>query len=525
MDYLLDRYVFDFMPFDVSGETRKAIGQRALSVVMWADWLCKYQDPFKIFENHTSFLLGELLFFILCGLTFMHAYRHGNRYMFVWIGILIHALNVENLCYWIPDMDNFWQAQGILTLFGMRAPLYIILGIYHMFDYTAYVMVSRLRLPWWAEGPAVGLCAVMLDMPYDIMGIKEVWWTWHDTDPNIYDRMYWVPWNSYYFHASFACSFVWILNASRYYLVDVEYDWKKFPRELLCSFLAGMGAFWLGTIQFAVLYHPLHDMFGVHTEITTILFLATYIVIVITADRRNNNPAARTGNKYWFDELACAIALEYLFFMILVVIGNPVNVVSEGLHQTIGNCNDLQQVHTPTGMILQKKKYLCINNYDEKYFDFHCLPGGAVKMPEDGSPLEWYAICGTQYKNRAEYIAIIWGICILYGFIFYQIAAKSGTTPIVPVKRYQKVTVVRDKINSPETSRSTPSKKASSTTPDKKKTLTTPPIPRRIFSEPQSHKEFVAPSIPKYMTPRASSMIPETPSRTLRERRKISYKE
>ena len=67
----------------------------------------------------------------------------------------------------------------------------------------------------------------MLDMPYDIMGIKLLWWTWHDTDPNIYDRMYWVPWNSYYFHASFACSFVWILNFTRKIFVDDVYEWKK----------------------------------------------------------------------------------------------------------------------------------------------------------------------------------------------------------------------------------------------------------------------------------------------------------
>ena len=59
-----------------------------------------------------------------------------------------------------------------------------------MFDYTAFVMASRLHLPWWATGPAMGLMAVMCDMPYDIMSIKMVWWTWHDTDPNIYDRYF-----------------------------------------------------------------------------------------------------------------------------------------------------------------------------------------------------------------------------------------------------------------------------------------------------------------------------------------------
>ena len=43
------------------------------------------------------------------------------------------------------------------------------------------------------------LLVVLMDIPYDIMGIKMLWWTWHDTDANIYDRNYYVPWTSYYF--------------------------------------------------------------------------------------------------------------------------------------------------------------------------------------------------------------------------------------------------------------------------------------------------------------------------------------
>lgn len=167
-----------------------------------------------------------------------------------WAGMHLN----NNLLVWI-QMCSFFSFSSIFLLF-----------------------LCRLHLPWWAYGPAVGLGAVMLDMPYDIMGIKLVWWTWHDTDPNIYDRMNWVPWNSYYFHASFACSFTWILMYSRSKLVDKEYDWKKWetewdssykrcgfrlPYEILCVVFAGMGAFWLGTIQFALLYHPLHDFFKV----------------------------------------------------------------------------------------------------------------------------------------------------------------------------------------------------------------------------------------------------------------------
>ena len=60
----------------------------------------------------------------------------------------------------------------------------------------------------------VGLTVVMLDLPYDILGVKNLFWTWHDTDPNIYDRHYWVPWTSYYFHATFACGFTAVFHAS-----------------------------------------------------------------------------------------------------------------------------------------------------------------------------------------------------------------------------------------------------------------------------------------------------------------------
>jgi hypothetical protein len=67
-------------------------------------------------------------------------------------------------------------------------------------------------------------------------------------------------------------------------------------REFLCAFLAGIGAFWLGTLQFGVLYHPMHDYLKVHSELTTVVFLSIYAIIVYTADRHNKNPLARPGS-------------------------------------------------------------------------------------------------------------------------------------------------------------------------------------------------------------------------------------
>lgn len=58
--------------------------------------------------------------------------------------------------------------------------------------------------------------------------------------------------------------------------------------------------------------------------------------------------------------------------------------------------------------MLKKQKYLCLEKYDEKYFDFHCIPGGKPLRHIKDEPLEWYTICGTDFDNRAEYITIIW---------------------------------------------------------------------------------------------------------------------
>ena len=61
--------------------------------------------------------------------------------------------------------------------------------------YTEIVCVSRLKLSPFVEPFLVGLVDVMIDFPFDVMGIKLIWWTWHESDPNIYDRTYFVPWS------------------------------------------------------------------------------------------------------------------------------------------------------------------------------------------------------------------------------------------------------------------------------------------------------------------------------------------
>ena len=72
---------------------------------------------------------------------------------------------------------------------------------------------------------------------------------------------------------------------------------------------------------------------------------------------------------------------------------------------------------------LQKRKYLSVIDYDEKYFDFHCLPGG--EEPKDY--VDWYTICGTPFENHVEYIMVVGGICWTAFIVFFNMHFLSGS--------------------------------------------------------------------------------------------------
>lgn len=73
--------------------------------------------------------------------------------------------------------------------------------------------------------------------------------------------------------------------------------------------------------------------------------------------------------------------------------------------------------------ILSKKKYLCLDGYDEGYFDFSCVE------EKPGAGMDWYTVCGTPYPNHVEYICVVTAFSI-GGFCFYwQALSRSGTLP------------------------------------------------------------------------------------------------
>ncbi|KAK0051004.1 hypothetical protein Bpfe_019524 [Biomphalaria pfeifferi] len=388
-------------------------------------WWIKFRSYQDILKNHPTYLYCELIFYLLGFITFCHAMRNGGRYRWLWFAAVAHGLTVESLSYFVPDIDNFWHAQSMVMLLGQRLPLHIII-LYPVFLYVAVVAVSHMNLRWWAEPCAVGLTALLMDIPFDIMGVKNLWWTWHDDDPNIYDRHYDVPWTSYYFHASFAAAFTLIFfGVRRFFCKTVsKFQSQGFFCEFTVVIITGLFSMPLGILQFIPVYHPLHDLYGLHSEVCVLLFLTFFFLLVWSADRHPFEharvPKSITDK---FNLIALTVLIHLGFYIYIVLTAKPENIKSVGFHQPVGACDVPVDVATPLGYSLKKNKYLCVEHYFEEYFDFHC-----VKAPP-ASGKEWYTICGTTYKNHAEYIIVVSAFSFIGLVWFWQLLNKSGKLP------------------------------------------------------------------------------------------------
>eukprot|EP00062_Callorhinchus_milii_P013839 gi/632962477/ref/XP_007897334.1/ PREDICTED: uncharacterized protein LOC103182226 [Callorhinchus milii] len=330
---------------------------------------------------------------------------------------------------------------------GNRLPLHIVF-ICPIIVYSSYVAVTCQGLPWWAEPFAVGLGSLLIDIPFDIMGVKLLWWTWHDTDPNIFDKHYSVPWASYMFHLSTASTFTFFINSGR---ACGQLMWFSCGKILLskaiCTELGDvrfLSGFWkISSIKpFQSQLSPTQkrnskartennhrklqiSIIGIHQGD------ALFVFIVWTADRNNPRKSKENATRGWWlkHEIGQGVLLHFLFLALLVIYSQPEHQVSIGLHEIAGPCNQTKAITSALGVVEYRRAYLCTEDYDKAMFDWHCVPG--AKPPSHGT--DWYTICGTPFPNHMEYIYTVIASCLL-SLAVYRIALNGRTQHVKGIK-------------------------------------------------------------------------------------------
>ena len=233
----------------------------------WRHWT----DPTERFMVMPSFVIGEFYFLFLASVTLLHAISHGRTHLFVWAASLCAGTANDAFFMVLPIVDNFWQAQACIML-TPRMPLYIPC-VYVVFMYTSTVACWRLGLSFWSSVCLTGLMGEMIYAPYDITGIKFLWWTWHDTDAPIRHRLLGVP----------IGSSVWVITFTACFQFCVTLTIKRqscWARQLLGLLVTSLLSTPLMMLQMAALQAVALDSQGLPSLNSLLALLIIYLAVI-----------------------------------------------------------------------------------------------------------------------------------------------------------------------------------------------------------------------------------------------------
>ena len=336
-------------------------------------------NPIEQWSQMPTFLIGEAVVIACAVAAFFHARQAGRAHLLIWFGALLAGTGNDLIFMALPLVDNFWQAQAAIML-TPRLPLYIVC-MYVVFMYWPVVAVRRLGLGRWPTAALSGLAACLLYAPYDIVGAKFIWWTWHDGDGPTAARILGAP----------ASSSLWVLTFVGTFALLLDFVLRN--RDVTPKTFA------IGLAVVACLTTPL--MVAQMTVLQTLDggvpgYVALGVGIAVYAAAALVALAHRSRTPRVADWLgAGAVGAFLLMLAVNMAFFDPSDHVSTGVHQVPGAC-DVEDTDI-TGVT--RRKYLCLADYDED-FTFDC-----TSPPADGA--QWYTICG---KPHANYVAHAVGV-------------------------------------------------------------------------------------------------------------------
>jgi hypothetical protein len=236
-------------------------------------------------RSHPWHFVGlELVFFVCFALTVRDVavrWRRGERYaLFQWLVILAYGVAMELVAFnAYPDYEH---GQFTVQLYHQKLPLYVTF-VYVVFHYTGLKLVERRGLRPLPEAVAAGLAILLIDVPFDVVGVDAGWWTWHPSSHDVAQRWLGVPLTSYEWYLLFGAILVGACRVLR----------PRIERRSLAGYiglapLVALGIIVLGVIAFLP-FHAL-EAIGVPDGAIVAAHAAVCVVVAIRARGRAESP-------------------------------------------------------------------------------------------------------------------------------------------------------------------------------------------------------------------------------------------
>jgi len=365
------------------------------------------RSPVEVSEKMPSFVFVELLFALLALSCFVHSYKKGRTYILVWWASILVGCANDAIFMFLPGVDNFFHAQGTIML-TPRLPLYI-LFVYNSFMYLSVVSGFQLKLGMVANSAVVGLLAELVYCCYDLLGVKLLWWTWHDTDIAVSQRIFDVPIGSTMWVITFASSFYFLLNILSFKIRRIGWFQFVLITIALCLFTTPLMMLQMGFFQVL-------GVMGCPNELSLLLLILVYLLVISLKMIYSGNWLQKRFNPAMVDGFLSGVV--NIYFSCLAFIGfyfSSEVPVSEGVHQVLGACG-VKELDL-SGMV--RDKFLCATGYDEQ-FRIHGTASGE---------LQWYTISGVPNEYHDVWIIIICTLGLLGITAFTYMFTATAPTP------------------------------------------------------------------------------------------------
>lgn len=395
--------------------------------------LIAFSDPYQVWSEQPTLLIAECLFLVMFLSITVHAFscKTGSAYRALWMASLTGGAAIELMTILNKEIGNFYHSQAVLMLFGRREPVYMLFGCYGWFNYVSVALAWH---AWEGNLLATSFMSALLGSflwgLLDMVGLKLLWWTWHNNEPLYEKRHQGVPIASTFWIMASCFALGFLMEMVRRQMTKNPSGFCNRFSIIIGGIIGPFATTIVMNLPFLVLYHPLVTAAGLSPWYALFLFrvFAVCGLVYYTFGRGNNN-VDKTSRVNLFLVFQVFILIISCLLMFLLYDPNDSIRTSYGQPFTLDNekCNLMEESFWGA---FKRKRFVCPDGIEESRDMYRICP--SISPYNEGTwryNPKMYTLCGTTINNEFWKDLIFQCGCTfmitVYALIAREIATQS----------------------------------------------------------------------------------------------------